>query len=120
MASYVVTVDNDILYIPGIVSENFEFETEEPTKSVEGTRNYLSSYSTKIKVKWTTSANINSNEQFWRLYGYLKARMWQEETVFIDRLNAFVVGYLRIKTVTSQFAGAYKNRKSLEIEFIQK
>lgn len=121
MSSYIITEDSEQIEIPGIYNETFNIENiDDPVLTAEGT--YISDiqFKDKFVCNWRTRANATSNEKFWRLYGYLKGRGWRDEDVYIERLNATLRGYIRIKTINSALIGADKNKKELEIVFIEK
>lgn len=119
-ASYIETVLGDKLYIPGIYQETFDLSIEEPKQLGEGNLGFFKTKSDKIVGQWKTRGNLKSNEQFWKIYGYLKSRAWVAEKVFVERLGTTVEAYVRIDKITSKLKGTHRNRKELMITVKQK
>ena len=68
------------------------------------------------KQKWEirTQATIESFELYKKMYAYLKAKMWQKETIFLSILNGSISGYITMDS-EADFRGKVKNRQYVSI-----
>ena len=51
------------------------------------------------KQRWEikTQATTESLELYRKIYAYLKARMWQKESIFLEILNGSISGYITLE-----------------------
>jgi len=112
---YISTVDDRQIEIPGVSRESFSDNLLEPVRTVDGTLIYATDSGARVLCEKTTVPGKTSNKQYWELYGYLKGRAGQKETIYLDRLGSTIEGYIRITNADSQFAGNNGTRRELNV-----
>ena len=77
---------------------------------------YSPYFSYELQYKKSTDANyIDVSTNLSQLYAYLKSRMWQKETVYIDSLKKEIIAYVEVKKIERNNSGD-RNLYSLSIE----
>ena len=113
---YVLTVDNRQIEIPGVNVESFSDDLLEPVKTVDGTLVYSTDRGARVICEKQTVAKADSNLKYWELFGYLKGRAGQKETIYLERLGSTIEGYIRIINAGSNFAGTNGTRRQMNIK----
>jgi len=116
MMDYILTVDSRQIEIPGVNQESFSDDLLEPVKTVDGTLIYATDRGAKVICEKTTVPKADSNKTYWELFGYLKGRAGQKETIYLERLGSTIEGYIRITNADSRFAGKNGTRRAMNIE----
>ena len=113
---YVLTVDNRQVEIPGVSVESFSDDLGEPQRTVDGTLIYSTDKGARLICEKQTVAKTDSNTKYWELFGYLKGRAGQKETIYLERLGGTIQGYIRITNAGSQFRGTNGTRRQMNIK----
>ena len=113
---YITSIDNRTIEIPGVTQEVFTDDLLEPQKTVDGTMIFATDRGARLICEKTTSAKTDSNQTYWQLYGYLKGRAGQKETIYLERMGSSFEGYVRITGAESRFEGIHGTRRSVTIK----
>ena len=113
---YILTIDDRELEIPGVETETFSDDMLPPIKTVDGTLIFSTDKGARQICEKVTSAKSDSNRTYWELYGYLKGRAGQSETIYLDRLGSTITGYIRVTSADSQFQGNHGTRRKMNIK----
>ena len=110
---YLKGYNSEIIEIPKVYSDSLN----DDIVGLQSTRGGL-----KIRKIQNGSKNIIQLEtrpaeytKVQKLYAYLKSRMWQKETIYIDSLKKEIVAYVEIKKIERNNSGD-RNLYSLSIE----
>ena len=101
--NYIIGYNNEKMELPGIYDEQINDDIPNTIKTVGG-----------VKIRQMQSGSSNNIEmkirpidysKVMKLYGFLKSRGWQKETVYIGSLRKEIQGFITIKDITKNLNG---------------
>ena len=113
---YVLTTDSRQLEIPGFSSENIRDNLKSPRKTVDNGYIYDTNAGGRLIYDRTTVAKADSERKYWELFGYLRGRVGQSETIYLDSIGSTITGYIRITNTGTQTAGTNGKRRTMNIK----
>ena len=101
--NYIVGYNNEKIEMPGIYDEQINDDIPNTIKTVGG-----------VKIRQMQAGSSNTIEmktrpidysKVMKLYGFLKSRGWQKETVYIGSLRKEIQGFITIKDIAKNLNG---------------
>lgn len=101
--NYIVGYNNEKMELPGIYDEQINDDIPNTIKTVGGVkiRQMQSGSSNTIEMK----ARPIDYSKVMKLYGFLKSRGWQKETVYIGSLRKEIQAFITIKDISKNLNG---------------
>ena len=110
---YLEGYSNEIIEIPKVYSDSLNDDIVSLQSTLGGLKIRKIQNGSKNIIQLETRPADYTKVQ--KLYAYLKSRMWQKETIYIDSLKKEIVAYVEIKKIERNNSGD-RNLYSLSIE----
>ena len=110
---YLKGYDNEVIEIPKVYSDSVNDDITGLQTTLGGLKIRKIQNGSKNIIQLETRPAEYAKVQ--KLYAYLKSRMWQKETIYIDSLKKEIMAYVEIKKIERNNSGD-RNLYSLSIE----
>lgn len=110
---YLKGYSNEVIEIPKVYSDSLNDDIVSLQSTLGGLKVRKIQNGSKNIIQLETRPADYTKVQ--KLYAYLKSRMWQKETIYIDSLKKEIVAYVEIKKIERNNSGD-RNLYSLSIE----
>ncbi len=118
MKNYIIRADDGIVEIPGVYDEQVNAVFTAPSLVADSTYQFDTDAGARTTVQLKTRPKEGSNVAYNRLYGYIRGRAGQKETIYLERMNGTVEGYVRFPSVSTNFQGKIQNKREMNIQII--
>ena len=105
--------DNEVIEIPKVYSDSVNDDIAGIQTTLGGLKIRKIQNGSKNIIQLETRPVEYAKVQ--KLYAYLKSRMWQKETIYIDSLKKEIIAYVEVKKIERNNSGD-RNLYSLSIE----
>ena len=110
---YLKGYDNEVIEIPKVYSDSVNDDIAGLQTTLGGLKIRKIQNGSKNIIQLETRPVEYAKVQ--KLYAYLKSRMWQKETIYIDSLKKEIIAYVEVKKIERNNSGD-RNLYSLSIE----
>ena len=110
---YLKGYDNKVIEIPKVYSDSVNDDIAGIQTTLGGLKIRKIQNGSKNIIQLETRPAEYAKVQ--KLYAYLKSRMWQKETIYIDSLKKEIIAYVEVKKIERNNSGD-RNLYSLSIE----
>ena len=110
---YLKGYSNEVIEVPKVYSDNVNDDIAGLQTTLGGLKIRKIQNGSKNIIQLETRPAEYAKVQ--KLYAYLKSRMWQKETIYIDSLKKEIMAYVEIKKIERNNSGD-RNLYSLSIE----
>ena len=110
---YLKGYDNEVIEIPKVYSDSVNDDITGLQTTLGGLKIRKITNGSKNIIQLETRPAEYAKIQ--KLYAYLKSRMWQKETIYIDSLKKEIMAYVEVKKIERNNSGD-RNLYSLSIE----